>query len=196
MPTCSVSGCGDYPRSSGADLCEKHYGRKRRTGTTDLLPRRSKRGKTIAPSRRERGPCIVEGCGLIDSGPHGMCEKHRMRVERHGDPHVFIPHSERDIPKGPDNSRWTGAQASYSAIHQRLTRARGRARTHTCVDCSDPAAQWSYSRTNGPGHRESEVGPYSVDLNDYDPRCVSCHKKFDLAHLGKVITTKKEHAHG
>lgn len=193
MPTCSVSGCGDYPRSSGADLCEKHYGRKRRTGTTDLLPRKSKRGKPIPPARRERGTCVVEGCDLIDSGPHGMCAKHKTRVDRHGDPSVFVPYSERDMPKGASNPRWTGAQASYYAIHQRLKRARGRARAHRCTDCSGPASQWSYTRTNGPGHRECEIGPYSVDLADYDPRCVSCHKKFDLRESGGIDTTKLPH---
>lgn len=175
MPTCSVNDCLNEARRCRASLCEKHYYRKRRTGSTDLPER-------VPISAL---PCTVDGCANPRKTRAGYCGMHHERTRRHGSP---------DITYG--NGRWTGSRATYDAIHQRLRGERGRASTHQCIDCGKRAAQWSYGHARGPGYRECEVGPYSVDLTDYDPRCVSCHKKFDLAHLGKVITTKKEHAHG
>lgn len=29
----------------------------------------------------------------------------------------------------------------------------------------------------------SELGPYSADVSQYEPRCVSCHKRFDLERI-------------
>lgn len=124
--------------------------------------------------------CVVDGCSDPARTIAGYCGKHNERVRRHGDPDTVL------VPK------WTGDQASYSAVHLRLRKWRGRASAHQCIDCGKRAGQWSYGHARGPGHRECEVGPYSVDLADYDPRCVTCHKKFDLAHLGKALTNTKE----
>lgn len=216
MHLCSADGCGREATRTRKTWCETHYYRLRRNGSLELPPKESK--------RLPRPPCTAEGCDrdarlvsgslchmherrlartgrvdgmgsapencVIDGCPDpartiaGHCGKHHERIKRHGAPDVVLA------------PRWTGERASYTAVHQRLARVRGRASTHRCVDCSKAASQWSYGHARGPGHRECEAGPYSVDLADYDPRCVSCHKKFDLAHLGKVITTKKEHAHG
>lgn len=120
--------------------------------------------------------CSVDGCEKPRKCRDGLCGMHHERVRKHGSPGVRI------------RAHWTGDAATYAAVHQRLRRERGRARDHRCGDCDRPAAQWSYSRTGGPGHRESETGPYSVDLDDYTARCVPCHKKFDLQH----ITTEKD----
>lgn len=108
---------------------------------------------------------------------------HRARLERHGDPNVVVAIEDRDYPRGERNVNWTGEDASYQAVHQRLRRVRGNAREHQCVDCSEDASQWSYSELGGCWARMSEEGPYSVDLDDYKPRCASCHKRFDLVRL-------------
>jgi hypothetical protein len=67
----------------------------------------------------------------------------------------------------------------YSAVHERLRTRRGPARAHRCVDCGGPAAQWSLNH-DGASLRASE-GPYSMDESRYVPRCVPCHKRYDLA---------------
>lgn len=41
-------------------------------------------------------------------------------------------------------------------------------------------AQWSYTHDD-PNGLTSGVGSYSSRLEFYVPRCVSCHKRFDLA---------------
>jgi len=72
-----------------------------------------------------------------------------------------------------DVNAMSGAEAvGYAAVHWRLTQRRGPARNHPCTDCFGWAAEWSY------------VGPpgasYSTNLDYYEPRCRSCHRKLDL----------------
>lgn len=213
MHTCSADGCGREATRTRNTWCEMHYYRLRRNGSLDLPKwesRRKPRPPCTAPGcEREarlvdgtlchmherrlartgrvegmgRAPelCVIDGCTDPARTVAGHCGKHHERIRKHGDPETV------DVP------RWTGDRASYSAVHQRLPRERGRAATHACVDCGGGAHQWSYGHVNGPGHRECEIGPYSVDLDDYYPRCTSCHKKFDQA--PRATTPMKENIH-
>ena len=71
--------------------------------------------------------------------------------------------------KGSTNPNWTGDAASQSALHQRLRSHRGSASRHVCVDCGKPALDWSQTH-----------GTTGLDLdNDYNPRCRSCHTRYD-----------------
>jgi hypothetical protein len=71
----------------------------------------------------------------------------------------------------------------YTAAHGRVKRVRGLAEALMCVDCGGPATDWSLKKdarharaaTSG---REAGLR-YSHDPNDYDPRCRSCHGKYD-----------------
>lgn len=56
------------------------------------------------------------------------------------------------------------------ALHQRVYRARGKAREHPCVDCEGPATEWS--RIHG---RDGK------DVKDYEPRCKKDHHAYDRA---------------
>lgn len=72
--------------------------------------------------------------------------------------------------QGENNSFWAGKNPSYRAAHSRVERARGKANTFTCIDnCGRQAAHWS-----------NLTGNYG-DIDDYEPRCVSCHVLFDNA---------------
>ncbi len=71
---------------------------------------------------------------------------------------------------GPANPGWTGDDATYRGAHQRTVRTRGLATEHVCQDCTEPAAEWSY--TEAPGE-------WSPDPAHYVPRCKSCHKRHD-----------------
>lgn len=76
-------------------------------------------------------------------------------------------------------------QATYSTIHTRLAVTRGSARSHSCVDCGRGAEQWSYDHCDE-GELLSDLNhPCSLDLSHYDPRCVPCHRTFDVAHGGR-----------
>lgn len=190
---CSIEGC--EKRRIARGLCSLHYERQRRTGSTDLRPEHSactvvdcsrptrsrfakhcethyyrlrRTGSVAAPERV--GQCQTHGCENRGSRS-GLCRMHRLRLIHRGDLSFEC--------KADNHPSWTGDHASYDAIHQRLRALRGRASGHECVDCAGPARQWSYDHTD-PNERLSDLGPYSVDLAHYHPRCVSCHKSFDL----------------
>lgn len=162
--TCEYEGCERETRSANAEWCEGHYYQLRRG--TELRP--------LKPYVRGPRVCSVEGCETVIPKWY-LCSKHAKRVRVHGDPHAYIPHSERNMPTGEANHNWTGAEASYSAVHQRLRNQRGPAKEKTCP-CGEPARQWSYI-----GARQNDERlPYSSDLSLYEARCVPCHKKSDM----------------
>jgi hypothetical protein len=68
---------------------------------------------------------------------------------------------------------------AYTAVHVRLLRSRGSAAQHQCIDCGQIAREWSYN------HSQSNVR-YSLNLDDYDPRCRACHVRFDLQYRRSV----------
>lgn len=174
---CSVNGC-ERPAcrwSNDQRVCRLHGQRWDRYG-------RFERIRETQPPRASRSVCTVTGCDKIDDGPHGLCKMHKTRLDRHGDVTVAIPQSQRAFPRGADHPKWTGANATYVALHQRVRNARGSASKQRCIGCGKQAAQWSYDHRDE-HERVDEHGPYSLDLGHYVPRCVSCHKRFDLGYL-------------
>ena len=66
----------------------------------------------------------------------------------------------------------------------------GAASEHDCVDCGGSAYQWSYDHSD-PDERVATEPPltgiaYSLNPEHYSPRCVPCHKRFDLGRLDAV----------
>lgn len=78
-----------------------------------------------------------------------------------------------------------GDVIKYRSAHISVRLARGSAKTHMCVDCQGPADEWSLRKDAPVTH----IGPndrgrllrYSVDVNDYDPRCKQCHMQYDAS---------------
>lgn len=167
-PICTAEGCTTKVRSAQADYCEMHYGRIRRNGHLDR----------VAPEYREsRGICTIAGCDSADRGPHGLCDVHYARLQRNGHPLALRGMSRG---AGSDSPSWRGADIKYNAAHTRVRAERGPARHHRCIDCGNQAAHWSYDHTD-PEECRAEVGlSYSTKPEHYDPRCVPCHKTFDL----------------
>jgi hypothetical protein len=59
---------------------------------------------------------------------------------------------------------------SYDVWHHRVTKAQGPARDYACVDCGNPAQDWS------------TVNPSSDDIQArFQPRCRRCHRYYDGA---------------
>ncbi len=58
----------------------------------------------------------------------------------------------------------------YKKAHAAVHRARGKARDQDCVDCGKQALDWSHKHDSEP-----------TDPQNYEPRCRSCHKKYDGA---------------
>lgn len=167
--TCSVNGCPRPLRSSGAEWCNTHYFRMRRTGSV---------GSAEIWDRTPK-PCSIEGCERTSAdGGLGWCGVHYQRNKAHGDPTLVLPRR-----TGEAHPHWTGANASYSTMHDRVRRAKGRAADHTCaLNCGRQAKHWAYSHTDLT-ERHSPEGPYSLDVDHYTPLCVPCHKRFDLDHI-------------
>ena len=87
-----------------------------------------------------------------------------------------------------DRRRHLSSDVCYGTAHERVRKVRGSASQYPCVDCGRSAAQWSYDHADGAELVDTSAGscgglPYSIDPAHYDPRCVSCHKRFDLSRM-------------
>lgn len=167
---CTIDGCHNRSRSTANPHCEKHYYRLRRNGTLD-------------DPEVITGTCIANGCEkaatsggkLFGLGAMGYCRKHFLRLRNRGDVNFEF--------KGERSHFWTGDAATASAVHQRVRAARGSASSWCCTDCARPAEHWSYDHTDQEERFDAEKGPYSLDIDRYFPRCVRCHKRFDMDYL-------------
>lgn len=158
--TCEIDGCEKPGTRLANKWCEMHYMRDRRHGDPLQV-----QAITVG--------CSVEGCERKHAA-NGLCHTHDVRRQKWGDPSVVR------------RPRWN-SPLGYSGVHQLLRAQRGSATKHPCVTCGGPAKQWAYLHTD-PDQRESEWGPYSLDLEHYTAMCVPCHKRFDLARLRVSVT--------
>ena len=74
----------------------------------------------------------------------------------------------------------------YLNAHYHVRWQKGSASRKRCVDCGRKAQDWSYNNAD-PNEKwgltkTGHVCAYSEDVSYYEPRCKSCHKRFDLAH--------------
>lgn len=80
------------------------------------------------------------------------------------------------------DSRKPDHEIGYDAAHSRVSAAKGKAAAYACVDCSDPAREWSL-RHDAPvtytGRRNGYLLRFSADPSDYEPRCKNCHESYD-----------------
>lgn len=165
---CTVPGCELRANRTGAGLCEKHYMRLRRNGTFESIQKR-------VPDAE----CKADGCHARAFRVDGFCRNCGLRFDRNGvlDRHVGVLHP-----------NWNSFDSvGYSTVHQRIRNWMGSARNYQCVDCNKKAAHWSYNHRS-PFEKEQVVEGYLVRysplLCDYEPRCVKCHKRFDLSVKG------------
>lgn len=162
---CLVEDCGQpVKRYKKKQLCNRHYLRLLRHGTTDP---------------RTKPPCKIDGCDDEAYG-HGWCSKHYQRWRKTGDPLQV-----RDRPSGGEHHSWTGDQVGYNDMHARVRRTRGPASEYTCVGCGNRADDWSYD-ANDPDELVAKEGQaagmrYSLDPEHYEPRCKKCHTRYDRA---------------
>lgn len=108
--TCTVDEC-EAP-SRGLGLCQRHYTRMRRHGSTDDRPR----------PVRVRQPCSVSGCGRLDYA-EGMCAMHVRRLRRNGSPLIL----QRDASRGclVDGCEAPHTAKGYCALHYHGFRKHG-----------------------------------------------------------------------
>lgn len=129
------------------------------------------------------GPCSIADCSRPARSKTGTyCETHYYRLRRTGttDPRVPRERKPRILtghPKGPANPNWAEVP-TYSGLHQRLRRLRGRASDRRC-HCGAPARHWAVDKRRD-DLLPSLMGPYCLDLDAYTAMCVPCHKVMDL----------------
>lgn len=85
----------------------------------------------------------------------------------------------------------------YAGAHHAVARRRGKARKFDCVDCENPAREWSYDHSDPDEFRSSTGKWYSTDIRRYEPRCRTCHVTFDRQHritLAEYIAPLVKHA--
>ena len=171
---CAINECRRPARNKTSELCKMHYHRAYRNGEAGEATERIRQARA--------GKCTVEGCSKPDL--EGIyCKTHGARVRRHGDPHKVIAAKDREMPTGGDHPHWKGDQPGYGAAHERVTREKGRASEHDCVDCGDAAYHWSYThqcKDEVVRDVRGYIIAYSPHPDQYVPRCVPCHKRFDL----------------
>ena len=165
---CIIPGCDKPSRSKSADWCKMHYHRWYRNGSplalrgprppTDLIGQRFG-VLTVLRWEPSRWVCMCD-CGI----------ETRVRIG--------------DLNRGSARSCGDSAhsrlpEVTYNAAHQRLRVDRGSPRQYGCVSCDATAVHWAYDHAD-PNELTSPHGAYSLDVDHYDPRCVPCHKAFDL----------------
>ena len=169
---CNVDGC-TKPVRGKTGLCYAHYMRKYRYGSPTA--ERPKDRPHIDLTGRVFGDLTVVryvspgrwvctcSCGATATPLTG--DLNRGNAVSCGD---RTAHQRRDV-------------CGYFAAHNRVTSDKGKASTHECVDCGRPAAHWSYDHADPEVLIDSRLGiPYSMDPDHYQPRCVPCHKTYDL----------------
>jgi len=173
---CIADGCDRAAQCLDRTVCLMHYKRFKRHGDLTTV------GRKWSPPNPDKAECAVTECSTAEDGASGYCKMHGTRLRRHGNPIVTIATTDRAFPVGGFHYAWSGSNATYRAMHQRVKKLRGKASDYACVDCGQNAAQWSYDHSD-----ESQIdghpGPYSIDANRYRPMCVKCHKGFDMARI-------------
>lgn len=129
-------------------------------------------GDPLTTKVHSKKPCGVDVCDRL-AHAHGYCTKHFARWKKHGDVHAV----------SPGGRPLKGEVLSWRGVHKRLYRTRGPAKSMKCVDCGGAANEWSYNNAD-PNELHEYIGEslcaYSLSLEHYEPRCTSCHRKFDL----------------
>lgn len=104
----------------------------------------------------------------------GLCESHYKTLLRLENPEYDT--AQRDI----DTSNKSLRNPEYKKAHDNVRRIRGRASNYSCVDCGGTAREWSLSNeTDLYGIEDKKTYPYSLNIEDYEPRCSKCHGIYD-----------------
>ena len=92
---CTVAGCQEPATRSSRTICEKHYYRVRRNGSTDLAP--------VVESLRSNGYVMVKAPGHSLAGKNGWAFEHRVVAFR-------------KYGEGPHDCHWCGISLQWSEI--------------------------------------------------------------------------------
>lgn len=162
---CDVDECEKTVYAKG--FCRSHYTRNWATGSP--LP-------------------VVKMCDCGEVAmARGMCKKHYMSWYYYHQTEVSGNN------KGKNRKEVPG----YAQAHNRVRAVKGRAADHLCIDCGEQANQWSLSADAtevhyGPSRLDrSTLTKYSLNVDDYEPRCRNCHSRYDAETGNRSYKTGK-----
>lgn len=120
--------------------------------------------------------CSIDRCSKR-AHSRNLCQMHYFRLRRTGDPNKLRTNMQG---RGENHANWRGDQITYVGAHFRVRRERGPASQHSCIECGKPATEWSYDHNDiNELHDDVRHCTYSADPEHYDPRCKTCHNRFD-----------------
>lgn len=202
---CSIEGCGRTLKARG--WCALHYGRWQTHGDPNTVLRKVKskppmsskqcsvydcdspaycrtfctmhytrwkvHGDPLKVIVQTKAHCKVEGCDKMQHA-HDYCASHLYRFQTYGDP----------LAEGPGRHKGRNRMETptYDGMHKRIFYDRGKATQFTCVDCDNPAQEWSYDGgCPNELYEVKDIEPlaYSTDQSRYSPRCKRCHRHKD-----------------
>lgn len=171
--TCSLSTCDKPVKRAG--YCYGHYMKNWRYGTPEpvFAPRwddlRGQRfGSLVVTDQRVGRFWICKcDCGATTRADTGNLNRGSK------------------ISCGDSKAHHRKDFVSYSGAHERVRNDRGPADRLPCVGCNRPAQHWSYNHDDPDelhedGLTSRRTVAYSQKPDHYSPRCVTCHKRFDL----------------
>ncbi|MGW8796650.1 hypothetical protein ACWGN9_05970 [Streptomyces sp. NPDC055775] len=99
---------------------------------------------------------------------------------------VTVNCADREHHADPRAGRFQGDVPAYGTVHNWVAAKRGRAKDHPCLLCGATAAHWAYlhgapDQLLGPAGTHEDGMPYAVDVEQYEPMCRSCHRRWDNA---------------
>jgi hypothetical protein len=65
---------------------------------------------------------------------------------------------------------------TYAAVHKRVRVTNGKASLYQCYFCGDDAKEWACISNKT---QKDSNGLFSLNIDDYVPSCIPCHKKMD-----------------
>lgn len=170
--TCKLDECAKPVKRAG--YCYSHYMKNWRYGTP--TPVFEKRWVDIQ-GQRFGSLIVIERVG---DKWRCACDCGRDRLASAGE-------LNREGQSNTCGDRYTHRRrndSGYGAAHERVKRDRGPIRSQQCIDCEAPARHWSYNHDDPNELFDTELSTnpiaYSLDPKHYSPRCVPCHKRFDL----------------
>lgn len=177
--TCSLPTCTKPLKRGG--FCYGHYMKNWRYGTPtpEFSPSwddvRGKRFGTLVVLERDGAKWICK------------CDCGRERAASAGE----LNRTGEAATCGHRPTHRRADEAGYTAAHQRCRSDRGRVQLHDCVDCGRTAQHWSYNHDD-PDERlalglSANPVAYSLNPEHYSPRCVKCHKRFDLGRTDSAL---------
>ena len=140
---------------------------------------------TGAPLRGRTHPPDCAHCAAI-RGDANPAKRSEVRARISAATSTPAERSRRSAAVAGEHNPRFSQKGSYKAAHARVVAAHGRAAEHVC-GCGNPAFEWALNKNSpriipgvGIANSRGDLNrPYSMSIDDYDPLCVSCHRRRD-----------------